>query len=134
MKKLLTTLTILAHLSASAQKLWDYKLVYGDPINQEDIPNYHPKENPTPLYCDSVRTTEQIPFDLKSTFTWWAFSTIRHRGYYWARIQCPDILVKCWNNGEEIPCKCYRLIQKKIENFNPLPAVINPVVKPVYRA
>lgn len=65
----------------------------------------------------------------------WAWGTWEEVGKEWIQVQCPNCLLECISKyGALVPCKCYRLIQKKIENFNPLPVVINPVVKTVYRA
>lgn len=65
----------------------------------------------------------------------WAWGTWESIGKEWIQVQCPPCLLGCiMPDGTRVPCKCYRIVVTKIQNFNPLPVVINPVVKTVYRA
>ena len=70
-----------------------------------------------------------------SSLNSWAWGTFKSNGDCWIEVSCQKCLINCFDrNGDQIACRCFRLIPKKIENFNPLPVVINPVVKTVYRA
>ncbi len=79
--------------------------------------------------------TQGSCYEASNVLQSWAWGTWESIGKEWIQVGCPPCLLECVaRDGTRIPCKCYRIVVTRIPNFNPLPVVINPVVKTVYRA